>query len=118
MKIITMECKTVDGKPVEYGVDENGEDYRDWWCVIETEEEELVYDKAFHEDYNKNSARQGLARDLYAELWNDMVKHAGQPQGLSWGDDDVYGYIRPDETAPEVGEEYKDSDDDVWVRID
>lgn len=106
MKIITMECRTVDGAPVEYGIGENGEDYRDWWCVIETEEEKLVYDLML-QNGNKE----------YRRLWNYMVINAGKPQGLAWGDDDVYGYILPHEACPEIGEEFIDGDNDKWVRI-
>lgn len=119
MKIIEMERRTMDGKPVEYNpVYENGEDFRDWWCVIETKEEEMVYDKAFHEPFNPASATKSLVQGTYTDLWNDMVKHAGQGMGVSWGDDDMYGYIRPDEVAPEIGEEYTDGDNDVWVRTE
>lgn len=105
MKIITMERRTLDGKPVEYGVDENGEDYRDWWCVIETKEEEMVYDECLEHP------------DQYEFLWNAMVKHAGLGEGVKWGDDDIYAYISPDEMPPEIGDEYTDGDNDVWVRI-
>ncbi len=105
MKIIEMERRTLDGKPVEYGIDENGEDYRDWWCVIETKEEEMVYDEYLEHP------------DQYEFLWNAMVKHAGLGYGVKWGDDDMYGYIRPDEVAPEIGEEYIDADGDKWVVV-
>lgn len=106
MIIITMQRLTMDGKPVVYDTgNENGEDYEDWFCVIETKEEELVYDKFI-------SGREPCAE----RLWNMMVKHAGIPQGLAWGDDDVWGYIRPDESYPEVLEKYTDSDGDVWLR--
>ena len=106
MKIIEMERRTMDGKPVEYNpVYENGEDFRDWWCVIETQEEEIVYDLA-HGDGSKDTKR----------LWNYMVNHAGQGMGVSWGDDDMYGYIRPDEAVPEMGETYK-LDNDTWYRV-
>lgn len=113
MRIVEMERKTMDGKPVEYDtLKENGEDYRDWWCVIETKEEELFYDKYV-------CGNKGLAGETNAErIWNDMVKHAGQGMGVSWGDDDMYGYVRPDEVAPEVGEEYIDGDNDIWVRVE
>lgn len=112
MKIITLERRTIDGKPVEYNpVYENGEDFRDWWCVIETKEEEMVYDD-FIEHLGQYS---GDPRNL---LWNKMAIHAGQGMGVNWGDDDMYGYIRPDEVAPEIGEEYTDGDNDVWVRTE
>ena len=104
-----MQRLTMDGKPVEYGLDENGEDYTDWFCVIETKEEELVYDKFI------NTKKLEFLH-AYTTLWNDMVKHAGIPQGLAWGDDDVYGYIRPDEAEPEILEKYTDADGDVWLR--
>lgn len=112
MKIIEMERRTMDGKPVEYGIDENGEDYRDWFCVIETKEEELVYDM-FVKNISSNIQNEALTK-----LWNKLVIHAGQGMGVSWGDDDMYGYIRPDEVAPEIGEEYIDGDNDKWVRTE
>ena len=114
MKIITMERKTMDGKPVEYNpIYENGEDFRDWWCVIETEEEDMVYGLFLEQIGEKEP-------DHYViiPLWNDMVKHAGLGTGLSWGDDDVYGYLHPDEMPPEVGDEYTDGDGDTWVRVE
>lgn len=113
-----MERKTLDSEPVEYGVGENGNDYRDWWCVIKTKEEEMVYDKAFHEPFNPESAKKCLIKGLYLDLWNDMVKHAGLGMGVKWGDDDIYGYIRPDEMPPEVGDEYVDGDNDTWLRVE
>ena len=107
MKIIEMERRTMDGKPIEYNpVYENGEDFRDWWCVIETKEEEMVHDIAIEKEGD------------YLVLWNKMINHAGQGLGLHWGEDDIYGYIRPDEVAPEIGEEYTDGDNDVWVRTE
>lgn len=111
MKIIEMERRTMDGKPVGYNpVYENAEDYRDWWCVIETKEEEIVY-----EDYLEHLGQySGDQRNL---LWNKMVIYAGQGMGVSWGDDDMYGYIRPDEMPPEIGDEYIDGDNDKWVRV-
>ncbi len=119
MRIITMQRLTLDGKPVTYNTaTENGEDYQEWWCVIETKEEELVYDKAFHEPFNPEGAKKSLIKGLYLDLWNEMVKHAGQRMGVSWGDDDMYGYIRPDEVAPEIKENFKDGDGDIWVRTE
>lgn len=111
MKVIEMERLTLDGKSVVYDLEkENGDEHRDWWCVIETKEEEIVYD-----DFIKHLGQHnGDPRDL---LWNKMVIHAGQGMGVSWGDDDMYGYIRPDEVAPEIGEEYIDGDGDKWVVI-
>lgn len=97
-----MERKTMDGEPVG----EHPEYYpRDWWCVIETKEEELLYDKTWN-----------LSECDYIPLWNELVKYAGQGMGVSWGDDDMFGYIRPDEDCPEVGEEFIDGDGDSWVR--
>lgn len=81
-------------------------DPNDWFCVIETKEEEMVYDEYLEHP------------DQYEFLWNAMVKHAGLDVGLSWGDDDLYGYFRPDEAVPEVGEEWVDWDDDKWVRVE
>ena len=113
MRIITMERKTLDGKPVEYGVGENGNDYRDWWCVIETEEEEMVYGLFLEQKGDEEPNYYNIV-----VLWNDMLKHAGLGVGLSWGDDDIYGYIRPDEMPPEVGDEYVDGDNDTWLRVE
>lgn len=106
MKIIEMERKTMDGKPVEYNpVYENGEDFRDWWCVIETEEEEMVY-----EDY--------LEHPFEDHLWNKMINHAGGLKNLCWGEDDIYGYFHPHEKYPEIGEEHTDADGDRWGRVE
>ena len=106
MKIITMQRLTMDGKSVEYNpIEENGEDYTDWFCVIETPEEELVYDEYLEHP------------DQYEFLWNAMVKHAGLNEGLAWGDDDVWGYFRPNEAIPKVGEEWTDGDNDRWGRV-
>lgn len=111
MKIITMQRLTLDGKPATYNTaTENGEDYRDWWCVIETEEEKIVY-----EDYLENYGN--YMGDQRRVLWNQMVIHAGQDMGVSWGDDDIYGYISPNEKVPEVKENFKDGEGDIWVRV-
>lgn len=111
MKVIEMERLTLDGESVVYDLEkENGDEYRDWWCVIETKEEELVYD-----DFLKHLGEySGDPRNL---LWNKMVIHAGEGMGVSLGDDDMYGYIRPDEAAPEVGDDFIDGDGDEWVVI-
>ena len=116
MRIITMKRLTENKEPL---VDD---DYtqcvpNDWFCVIETKEEELVYDKAFNKPFNPESATKSLVQGTYIDLWNDMVKHAGQGMGVSWGDDDIYGYFRPDEAVPEMGEEWTDGDNDKWVRV-
>ena len=111
MKIITMEQIVQDGEPIEYDdFEEVGEDHRDWFCVIETLEEKMVYDQ-FVREVSSNIQDERLMR-----LWNDMVKHAGREEGLGWGDDDIYAYIMPNETMPKVGDHYK-LDDDEWVRI-
>ena len=105
MKIITMKRLTEGGKPL---VDDELTqcDPNDWFCVIETQEEEMVYDEYLEHP------------DQYEFLWNAMVKHAGLGVGLSWGDDDVWGYFRPDELEPEVGDEWADGDNDKWVRVE
>lgn len=105
MKIITMKRLTEGGEPL---VDDELTqcDPSDWFCVIETKEEEMVYDE-FLEDIH-----------TYSKIWNAMVRHAGLGVGLSWGDDDVWGYFMPDETVPEVGEEWTDGDGDKWVRVE
>lgn len=105
MKIITLKRMTMDGEPLYVDAD-NECDPNDWWGVIETKEEELVYDEYLEH------------LDQYEFLWNAMVKHAGLLEGLAWGDDDIYGYIRPDETVPEIGEEFIDSDNDRWLRVE
>ena len=111
MKIIEMQRKTIDGKSVEYDpIYECGNEYRDWWCVIETLEEEWIYKQFVHE-IASNIQSQSLIN-----LWNSLVKHAGQDMGLAWGDDDVYGYISPRETVPEVGDIFVDGEGDKWVR--
>ena len=112
MRVVEMERKTLDGKPVEQDtLKENTEDYRDWWCVIETKEEEMIYDD-FVEHLGEYS---GDCRDI---LWNKLVVHAGQGMGVKWGDDDMYGYISPDEVAPEVGDDFIDGDGDTWVVVE
>lgn len=113
MIIMTFKRMTMDGEPLYVDADnECSEDPNDWWCKIETKEEELFYDKYV-------CGNKGLAGETNAEhIWNEMVKHAGIPQGLAWGDDDIYGYIRPDETEPEVGEEWTDSEGDKWLRME
>lgn len=106
MKIIEMQRLTDNGQPV---YEEEG-NTRDWWCVIETKEEELIYD-----DFVKNLGEySGDSQDI---LWNKLIIHAGQGMGVCWGDDDMYGYFRPDDTEPEVGEEYVDGDGDTWKRV-
>lgn len=112
MRIIEMERRTMDGEPVERNpVYENGEDIREWWCVIETKEEEMVYD-----DFIKYLGQ--YSGDPRGLLWNKMIIHAGQGMGVEWGDDDIYGYIRPDEDCPDIMEEFVDGDGDIWVRVE
>lgn len=110
MKIILMQRLTLDGESVVYDAgNENGDDYEDYWCVIETPEEEMIYD-----DFVKHLGEySGDCRDI---LWNKLVIHAGQGMGIAWGDDDMYGYIRPAEDVPEILEKYVDSDGDTWLR--
>lgn len=110
MKVILMQLLTLDGESVVYDDgDENGNDYEDYWCVIETPEEEMIYD-----DFVKHLGEySGDCRDI---LWNKLVIHAGQGMGVSWGDDDMYGYILPAEDVPEILEKYVDSDGDTWLR--
>lgn len=112
MKIIEM-CKVVeDGVPLK---EEDGDvDPRDWFCAIETKEEELVYDTFL--DFLHGDDVGDKYSKAYISLWNAMVKHAGLGMGVKWGDDDIYAYIRPDEVEPEVGDHYK-LDNDEWVRV-
>lgn len=105
MKIITMQRLTEGGEPIY----EDEGDIRDWFCVIETEEEEMVYDLF--------TTGIGKRYNNIEKLWNNMVKHAGLGEGLAWGDDDVWDYFRPDEAVPEVGEEWTDGDGDRWGRV-
>ena len=109
MKIITMKRLTENGEPLADD-DYTACDPNDWFCVIETPEEELVYDLMYKES-------KGLAGETTIEhIWNEMVKHAGLDEGLAWGDDDVYYYFRPDETVPEIGGTFK-LDGDTWYRV-
>lgn len=103
MKIITMRQITESGQKIDPRYES---DHDDWFCVIETKEEEMVYDEFIEHP------------DQYEFLWNAMVKHAGLGECVAWGDDDMWGYIRPDEVAPEIGGEWEDGDGDKWVRID
>ena len=103
MKIITMAKVIEDGEPLPDD-DNTQPDPRDWFCAIETKEEELVYDEFVEHP------------EQYEFLWNAMVKHAGLYEGVKWGDDDIYAYIRPDEGLPMIGEEYK-IDNDTWQRV-
>ena len=105
MKIITLKRLTENKEPL---VDDDYTqcDPHDWFCVIETPEEEMVYDEFLEHP------------DQYEFLWNAMVKHAGLGVGLSWGDDDIWGYFRPDEAVPEIGEEWTDGDNDRWGRVE
>ena len=107
MKIIELERITQDGQPVY----KEEAPIRDFWCHIETKEEEMVYDDFLDHigDYS------GDCRDI---LWNKLVIHAGLGMGVHWGDDDMYGYIHPDEECPEVGDEFVDGDGDRWVRTE
>lgn len=102
MKIITMRQITESGQKIDPRYES---DYDDWFCVIETKEEEMVYDEFIEHP------------DQYEFLWNAMVKHAGLGEGVAWGDDDMWGYIRPDEGVPDIDEEWEDGDGDKWIRI-
>ena len=108
MFVITMERKTLDGQPIY----KEEAPIRDWWCVIETKEEEMVYDRYISETHSDHLYQ------FLRGLWGSMVKHAGQGCGIAWGEDDIYGYIRPDEMPPEIGDEYTDGDNDKWVRVE
>lgn len=107
MKVIEMERRTMSGEPVEYNpVYENGEDFREYWCVIETDTEEKLYE----ETWNSNET------DLIP-TWNKLVNEAGQQYNLCWGDDEIYGYIHAGEDKPMPTEPYIDGDGDEWVCI-
>lgn len=100
-----------DGEPIYCDpLNECSEDPNDWFCAIETKEEELVYDMAI------GNVEKG-SEDLLP-LWNKMINYAGQGLGLCWGEDDIYGYFRSDEAYPEIGEEWTDDDGDKWVRVE
>ncbi len=105
MKIIEM-CRTT----------ENGEklvdpecDPHDWWGVMETKAEQLVY-----EDFVEHLGKYG--GDMRNVLWNKILIEAGKDMGVCWGDDDMYGYLEYGQDVPEIGEETMDSDGDMWVR--
>lgn len=106
MKIIELCRLTEDGEDLRDD-DYNGPDPHDWWGVIETEEEKIMFEEAWLDN-----------DELLIPLWNKMVNNAGRDMGLHWGDDDVYGYIMPSEKCPEVGEEYTDNGGDKWVRTE
>lgn len=109
MRIITLKRLTINGNPIlEDDVNEGTEDPNDWWCVMETKTEETLYDKVWGTD-NDGSL---------IPMWNNLVNDAGVGFGLFWGDDDIYGYIRPDEDVPDIGEEFVDSDGDRWIRVE
>lgn len=104
MKVIEMERRTMSGEPVEYNpVYENGEDFREYWGVIETDTEEKLYE----ETWNSNET------DLIP-TWNKLVNEAGQQYNLCWGDDEIYGYIHASEDKPMPTEPYIDGDGDQW----
>ena len=104
MKIIEMERMTLSGEPVEYNpVYENGEDFREYWCVLENETEEKLYE----ETWNSNDT------DLIP-TWNKMINEAGRQYNLCWGDDEIYGYVHTSETAPMPTEPFIDGDGDEW----
>lgn len=114
MRVISLKRLTLDGEPLDPDTDIGPSD---WWCVIETKEEEMAYDNFLMHlgSYDGAGDCDCDCRDI---LWNRLVIHAGQGMGVHWGDDDMYGYIRPDETAPEIGEEYVDFVGDRWVRTE
>lgn len=107
MRIITLQRKTLDGEPCY----KEESPIQEWWCAMESKEEEIVYD-----DFVKHLGEySGDCRDI---LWNKLVIYAGRGMGVAWGDDDMYGYIRPDEYCPGIGEELVDGDGDIWVRVE
>ena len=104
MKIIEMERMTLSGEPVEYNpVYENGEDFREYWCVLESEEEEILYEETW------NSSDTDLI-----PAWNKMINEAGERYNLLLGDDEIYGYVHISETAPMPTEPFIDGDGDEW----
>ena len=107
MKIIEL-CRLTEGGESLVDDDFSQCDPRDWWCVIETEEERKQYD-----NFVEHLGEYGDCREVE---WNKQLIKAGEDMGLCWGDDDVYGYLMPDEDHPAVGEEMIDSDGDKWVR--
>lgn len=114
MNIITMERKTQDGQPVY----KEEIPIRDWWCVIETKEEEALYDMAMGNRKPLRMSEKNMPIDTLKIIWDDLICFAGEWAGVSWGDDDIYGYIRPDEMPPEIGDEFVDGDNDKWVRVE
>ena len=109
MKIVTLKRLTMDGEPL---VDDKFTqcDPSDWWCVIETQEEEDAYND-FVDHLGEYS---GDPREI---SWNKRVIEAGRDKGVSWGDDDMYGYVHPNETVPMPTEPFIDGDGDEWVMV-
>ncbi len=105
MKIIEMQRLTDNGQPV---YEEEG-NTRDWWGVMETKAEQMVY-----EDFVEHLGKYG--GDMRNVLWNRILVEAGRDIGVCWGDDDIYGYSEYGQDVPEVGGEMIDSDGDKWVR--
>ena len=101
MQIIEMKRRTLDGKRLPRSWE--GYQTMDLWGVIETEEENAV-----HYDFCVNASKD--------HEWNKMVNKAGKQFKLKCGDGCIYGYIKPNEVAPEVGEFYTDPTGDIWVR--
>lgn len=110
MKIIEMSRFTAKGEPICIDpINDCYEDVHDWWCVLETKEEAEAL-----ADFEKHLGEyDGDMRDVE---WNKRMIEAGKDFGLCWGDDDVYGYLMPDEYHPKIGEETIDSDGDTWIR--
>ena len=107
MKIIEMERITMDGEPLVYDtLNECAGEYRDYWCVLENETEEKLYE----ETWNSNET------DLIP-TWNKLVNEAGKDYNLCWGDDELYGYVHYGETKPIAGETFVDGDGDEWKLV-
>ena len=102
MKIIELERQTMDGEPVY----KEEAPIRDYWCVLETEAEEQLYE----ETWNSNET------DLIP-TWNKLINKAGADYNLCWGDDEIYGYVHVNETAPMPTEPFIDGDGDKWVCV-
>lgn len=116
MKVITMLRLTLDGEPLH--ATDSDPDPRDWWGVIETKEEEALYEMAMGCRKPLRVSEEKISIDTLKAVWDDLLCFAGVGQGVAWGDDDMYGYIRPDETVPEIGEEFIDGDGDKWKRME
>lgn len=115
MKIIEMKKIIDNGEPLADD-DYTACDPNDWFCVIETAEEEALYEMAMGDRKPLRMAEEDMPIDVLKTVWDDLVCFAGAYEGVSWGDDDIYYYFRHDEKIPELGETFE-LDGDTWYRV-